>query len=306
MKTGFLESFDGRKIWVYVWDNVKEPKGIVQIFHGMAEHAGRYEEFAKFLNKNGYIAVANDQRAFGKTAGGLENLGKYDGSNIFFDSMHDGMSLSKKLRTEYNLPIFLFGHSYGSFLAQGVIELATPPAGVILCGSSYMHGRADIFFGKRVAKLTMKRKGPDAPAKLIEKMSFGKYDKQVKSGSWLNTDENEVKKYYADDLCGKTCSAKFYYAFFKSFDRIYSKKNYRRIKKNLPIYLISGKCDPVGNMGKGVHKLFKFYNHIECNVKMKLYDNARHEILNEPIKQTVYEDVLNFLNENNKPKEKQD
>ena len=308
MQTGYLKAFDNRKIWIYVWDKVQDPKGIVQIFHGMAEHAGRYENFAKFLNTKGYIVVASDHRAFGRTAPDVKEIGTYDGSNIFFDSMHDQMFIGKQLKEEYNLPIFVFAHSYGSFLAQGFMELigqfysgaiAKFYSGVVLCGSAFMKNRADIFFGKRVAKITMKHKGPDAPANLIAKMSFGKYDKKVKTGSWLNTDETEVKKYYADPYCGATCSAKFYYNLFKSFDRLYSRKNYKRIPKDLPIFLISGKCDPVGDMGKSVIKLYKFYLHIDCNVKMKLYDKARHEILNEPIKQTVYEDVLDFFDEHN-------
>lgn len=295
MKTGFIESFDKRKIWVYVWDDVKNPKAVVQIFHGMAEHAGRYEEFAKKLNSKGYIVVADDHRGHGKTAGSVENLGKYDGSNIFYDTMQDEIYISDLLREEYKLPLFIFGHSYGSFIAQGYIELAKPVSGVVLCGSACMKGRPDIFLGRKIAKFIMKRKGPDTPANIIAKMSFGSYDKKVKTGSWLNTDEEEVKKYYADEYCGKTLSAKFYYNFFKALPRIYIKKNLKKIQKDLPMLIISGKQDPVGDMGKSVTKLFKLYNHLELDVRMRLYENARHEILNEPIKKEVYNSVLTFL-----------
>lgn len=296
MKTGFIKSFDERKIWVYVWDDVKKPKAIVQIFHGMAEHAGRYEAFAKKLNEKGYIVVADDHRGHGKTAGSVENVGKYDGSNIFYDTMHDEMFISDLLLEEYKLPLFIFGHSYGSFIAQGYMTYAKPISGVILCGSACMKDRLDIFIGRKIAKATMKHKGPDAPANLVAKMSFGKYDKMVKTGSWLNTDEEEVKKYYADEYCGKTLSAKFYYNFFKALPRIYVKKNLKKIQKDLPVLIISGKQDPVGDMGKSVKKLFKLYNHLELDVRMRLYNDARHEILNEPIKNEVYNSVLTFLN----------
>ena len=83
MKERVIESFDGNKICCYLWDNVKNPIGVVQIFHGMAEHATRYDEFAKFLNKNGYIVFADDHRGHGKTAGSVENIGQYEGGNIF-------------------------------------------------------------------------------------------------------------------------------------------------------------------------------------------------------------------------------
>ena len=296
MKQDFYESFDKEKIFIYVWDNVKNPKGIVQIFHGMAEHAGRYEDFAKFLNKNGYIVVADDHRAHGKTAGSPDKVGLYSlSSNLFYDTFIDELRISKALVKEYNLPLYVFGHSYGSFLCQAYIEKSSYYSKAIICGSALMKDRFDVKMGKLVSLLTMKCKGKDAPAKLVAKLSFGKYDKQVKKGSWLNTDENEVKKYYQDPYCGKIMSAKFYVDFFRTFDWVYKKSYMSKIDKSKPLLIISGKNDPVGSMGKSVKKLFKFYLSYDLNVKMKQYENARHEILNEPIKETVYQDILNFI-----------
>lgn len=298
MEQGFFESFDKEKIFVYVWDKVENPKGIVQIFHGMAEHAGRYDNFAKFLNKHGYIVVADDHRAHGKTAGSPEKVGIYEStSNLFYDTLIDELHLSKCLDKEYHLPIYVFGHSYGSFLCQAYIEKGSHFKKAIICGSALMKDRFDVKMGKLVSLLTMKCKGKNKPAKLVAKLSFGKYDKQVKTGSWLNTDESEVAKYYADPYCGKVMSAKFYVDFFRTFDWIYKKEHMNKISKKLPIFIISGKNDPVGNMGKSVNDLYKFYLNYDLNVKMKQYENARHEILNEPIKETVYNDVLNFIEE---------
>ena len=121
------------------------------------------------------------------------------------------------------------------------------------------------------------------------------YNKKVKTGSWLNTDEIEVKKYFADKFCGKPFSAKFYVDFFSAFSRIYKKENLKKIDKTKPILVISGKSDPVGSMGKSVTKLYNFYKNLGLNVDLKLYDNARHEILNEPIKESVYQDIIMFL-----------
>ena len=298
MKTDFYESFDKEKLFIYVWDNVENPKGIVQIFHGMAEHAGRYEPFAKFLNKHGYIVVADDHRAHGKTAGNPEKVGIYNlTSNLFYDTLIDELRISKALIKEYKLPLYVFGHSYGSFLCQAYIEKGSYFSKAIICGSALMKDRFDIKMGKLVSILTSKFKGKDAPANLVAKLSFGKYDKQVKTGSWLNTDENEVKKYYDDPYCGKTMSAKFYVDFFRTFDWIYKKEHMNKIDKTKLILLISGKDDPVGSMGKSVNNLYKFYLGYDLNVKMKQYENARHEILNEPIKETVFKDILNFIEE---------
>ena len=159
-----------------------------------------------------------------------------------------------------------------------------------------MKNRFDVKLGRLIAKITMDKKGKDAPAKLIEKINFGGYNKKVKSGSWLNTDENEVKKYFADKFCGKPFSAKFYVDFFSAFDRIYKDDYVELIDKNKPLLIISGKDDPVGGMGKSVVDLYKFYISLDIkDVSLKLYNGARHEILNEPIKKQVYSDIIEFL-----------
>ena len=123
----------------------------------------------------------------------------------------------------------------------------------------------------------------------------GTYNKMVKNGSWLNTDDSEVKKYEQDPYCGTPFSAKFYNDFFTGLLNSYNKHKLQEINHHKPIMLISGKDDPVGGMGKDVVKLFKLYHEDDLDVTMKLYEGARHEILNEPIKETVYKDILNFI-----------
>jgi len=296
MKEGFLKSFDDSEIYYYLWDDVEKPKGVVQIFHGMAEHAKRYEDFAKFLNENGYIVFADDHRAHGKTVKSEKELGKYKGTDVYWDTVLDEVFFSKKLVEEYKLPLYVFGHSYGSFLCQGYIEKTAIYEKAILCGSACYKGDFAIKFAKIISKITARHKGPDAPAKMIAKLSFGSYDKKLNGGSWLNTDEAEVKKYYLDKYCGYTLSARFYSDFFSAFNLIYKPYFLKKIKKSKPILLISGKDDMVGNRGKSVQKLFKMYMNLDIkDVEIKLYQNARHEILNEPIKKQVYNDVLNFI-----------
>ena len=299
MKQGFLKSFDGAQIFVYAWTDVEKPKGIVQIFHGMAEHAGRYENFAKFLNSKGYLVFADDHRAHGKTAGIVTNVGIYNNqSNCLYDTLLDELFISKKLVEEYNLPLYVFGHSYGSFIAQAYIEKSSYHKKAILCGSALMKDRLDVKFGKYLAKVTAKIKGKDAPARLVNKASFGMYDKKVKTGSWLNTDAEEVKRYTNDPYCGAIMSAKFYVDFFRTFGWIYRKEHTSKINLDKPLFLIAGKDDPVGSMGKSMQALYKFYLGLGVkDVKMRLYKNARHEILNEPIKEQVYSDILNFIEE---------
>jgi len=295
MKEEFFESFDKAKIYSYEWNEVEKPVGVVQIIHGMAEHAKRYDEFARKLNEEGYIVFADDHRAHGKTSG-VERLGLYDGVDLFEDTLQDEIFISKMLKEKYKLPLFIFGHSYGSFLCQAYIEKSKLYEKAILCGSALMKNRLDVKFAKIIAKITAKHKGKDAPAKLIEKINYGGYHKKVKLGSWLNSDEAKAKEYYKDKFNGKPLSAKFYIDFFSAFDRIYKKEYTDGIDRNKPILIISGKNDPVGNMGKSVQKLYKFYIELDVSdVKMKLYEGARHEILNEPTREKVYEDIIDFL-----------
>ena len=296
MKGKFIKSFDKTDIYCYTWDKVTKPVGIVQIVHGMQEHAARYDDFAKFLNKHGYIVFADDHRAHGKTAGSIENLGKYEGGNLFYDTMKDQMFFSSMLKEQYgDLPLYIFGHSYGSFITQNYIQNCDLYSKAIICGSACMKGNIGIKLGKFIAGRTIHHKGPNAVASAVEKIMQGTYKSMVKTGSWLNTDEEEVKKYAQDPYCGTPFSAKFYYDFFTGLLNSYGKHKLQEINHHKPILLISGKDDPVGSMGKSVVKLFKLYHEDDLDVAMKLYDNARHEILNEPIKEMVYQDVLDFI-----------
>ncbi len=294
MKNLYIKGFDGEKIYCYIWDNVKKPKGIIQIFHGMAEHAKRYENFAKFLNKQGYIVFADDHRGHGKTA--KDKLGTYKGKDIFFDTLRDEIFFSKVLKKKYKLPLYIFGHSYGSFIAQEYITQCSLYDKAIICGSALMKGRADVKFGLMLA-WQLKMFASHKPAKLIEKINFSSYQKLVKKGSWLNSDGKEVKKYYADKFNGYALSNKFYFNMFNAFRHIYKKSAIKNIPKEKPVFLIAGENDPVGNMSKSVKDLYKFYKSIGLKeIKIKIYKNARHEILNEPkIKSTVYKDVLSFI-----------
>jgi len=298
MKNEYIKSFDGSEIYTYLWDEVENPIGIVQIFHGMAEHAGRYDEFARELNKAGYIVFADDHRAHGLTAKD-NKLGTYKGENCFLDTVEDEIIFSHYLKKKYNLPLYVFGHSYGSFLLQYYITQTHIYDKAILCGSALMGWSYFISFGRLLVKAQMK-KGADEPATFIEKTNYTHYNKAVKKGSWLNTDKAEVDKYYADKLNGFALSNKFYNDYFEGIKLAYKKENRENIDKYKPILIISGSDDPVGHNSKSVRRLDTYFSKklkIK-HVKTIIYSGARHEILNEPnYKGQVYLDVINFIKE---------
>ncbi len=298
MKQSQYTSHDGKQIALYLWDDVKKPKGVFKIAHGMAEHSARYDDFAKFLNEQGYIVVMNDHRGHGLTAE-KDSLG-YEEGDMWSNNVGDQLSLVTYCKEKYKLPIFMMGHSYGSFINQAVMEEHPDVAGFVLCGSNFMK---DISFTacKLISQNMCKNKGGRYPAQMIVNLSFKMYEKKFPGESaWLNRDEVEVKKYNDDPMCGYVCSANFYRTFMEGISKLYKKENYSRIDASKPILLIAGSQDPVGNYGKGVNKLEKFYlNKVGCiSLTKHLYEDARHEILNEPLcKQQVYEDILQWAND---------
>ncbi|MCM1043123.1 MAG: alpha/beta hydrolase [Corallococcus sp.] len=288
-------SHDGKEIALYAWDNVEKPKAVVKIAHGMVEYSARYDDFASFLNQHGYIVVMNDHRGHGNTAE-PDSLGYEDG-DMFENNVNDQLTLIKYCKEKYNLPVFMMGHSYGSFVTQAVIERHPDVAGFILCGSNYIKG-ASFTLCRMVAKNMCKQKGGRYPADLIVKLSFDTYEKKIRGkNNWLSRDAESVAKYNADPFCSYVCSANFYRTFMTGIKNLYKKEYYSDIDVSRPLLLIAGGNDPVGNYGKGVKKLNAFYTKkvgME-DVEMNLYDNARHEILNETNKQEVYVDVLVWL-----------
>ncbi|MEG2002408.1 MAG: alpha/beta hydrolase [Clostridia bacterium] len=301
MKEFKIKARDDYQLACYLFDDVENPKGILQITHGMAEHATRYARFAKFLNDNGYLVFANDIRAHGQSAGSLDRVGKVVKGDLFEETVQDQIFLTKHIAENFKeLPIFLLGHSYGSFITQNYIQECQIPKAVILMGSANQKNFLT-FAGRIIANLTCMFKGMDAPANMIANMSFGSYQKQFAEGEWITSDKVESDKYDADPYCGATFSAGFYKFFFRHIPMLYTSGGLGQIPKDYPIHIVSGAKDPVGGSGKMVQKLFDTYKKVGLtNVSMRLYDNMRHEVLNEIGYMEVYNDLLKYLNDNNK------
>ncbi|HZK32886.1 MAG TPA: alpha/beta hydrolase [Tissierellaceae bacterium] len=297
-----FKSEDGLEVFVYKWEpeNVLV-KGIVQISHGMAETAARYERFAKVLTDNGYIVYANDHRGHGNTAGAVEDLG-YLGEEDGFERLVKDMHKLSMMAKEENprLPLFLFGHSMGSFAAQRYIMLYSDDLdGVILSGSNGNQGLI-LNMGIWMAKREMKKHGPKAKSQKLNDISFGSNNAHFQPSTtdfdWLSRDEVEVKKYIDDPYCGTIFPTSFFYEFLSCLKIVEDKNNFNMIPKDLPIYIFSGDKDPVGKFGKGVMKLYNRYKDIGVkDLCYKLYKDGRHEMLNEVNRDEVMNDVVKWL-----------
>ena len=297
-----FKSSDETEIFVYKWmPEEGNAKGIVQIAHGMAEHAERYDRFARHLTKNGYIVYGNDHRGHGKTAGTMENLGYLADVDGFELLVRDLQTLSSIIKNDNpHLPLFLFGHSMGSFAAQRYIMLrGNDLDGVILSGSNGKQGFI-LKAGSFIAKREIKKYGRKAQSPKLNDLIFSGYNKAFepsRTGSdWLSKDEKEVDKYISDPYCGTVFTAGFFYDFFTGLMKIEAKKNIALIPNDLPIYIFSGDKDPVGKCGKGIVNLYKRYkDHGVKDVQYKLYKDGRHEMLNEINRDEVMDNVVKWL-----------
>ncbi|MNO22312.1 putative lysophospholipase [compost metagenome] len=289
-------------VFVYHWfpDEDSVPlRGIVQIAHGMTETAKRYERFAEALTRSGFLVYANDHRGHGKTAGNAEELG-WPGDDGLNGMVRDVIALGYIIREKYpDLPLFLMGHSMGSFLTQKVMY--TKPDqyyGFILSGTN--GPRPMLFVGERIASIQMKLQGKEHRSLLLNALSFGNFNKKFipveTPFDWLSRDHDEVEKYVKDPHCGFLCSAGFFQQFFRLLQEIHRPDRMKDIPKNKPVYVFSGECDPVGFNGDGIRKLAIIYDRLGFHdVEVKLYPDGRHEMLNEINRDEVTLDTIHWL-----------
>ncbi|MEG0842990.1 MAG: alpha/beta hydrolase [Romboutsia sp.] len=290
-------------IHVYKWEdeNIKA-KGVVQIAHGMSETAIRYEYFAKELTKNGYIVYINDHRGHGKTAKIVDNVGYLADEVGFTCLVKDMNTLTNIIKKENeNLPIYLFGHSMGSFASQRyIMEYGKNLDGLILSGSNGKHGFI-LNIAEKLTSYGIKKHGRKYRSKMLDSLIFGGNNKGFKPSrtefDWLSRDEKEVDKYIEDPFCGVLFTCGFFYDLMKGLQEIENHENLKKVPLDLPIYIMSGDKDPVGKNGKGVLRLRDRYINLGVkNVSYKLYEGGRHEMLNETNKDEVIENILIWLN----------
>ncbi len=297
-KKFYIEVSGKKKIFVRSWE-VKSPVAVVQVIHGMAEHSARYLKLADFLNKNKVSLYASDHRGHGKSIPGPAYKGLLDknGLEIVTDDQVILNDLIK--RKNQDVPIFILGHSMGSFLSQRLLEKNQnfKVSGLILSGSNGSFG-LELVVGKFLAKfITFLKK--DSPSPLLDFLTFLLYNKKTQKHSkydWLCSDETVVSEYIKDPLCGGVLPASFYYSLFSLIRETLKGKNFQKIPNTLPVFIISGKEDPFGRYGKGAATLYKRYQSLGFeDLDMKLYENSRHEILNEKNKIEVYGDLLIWI-----------
>jgi alpha-beta hydrolase superfamily lysophospholipase len=309
-QTDTYQSFDGETIFYYKWpaNKKKSLKGIIQISHGVGEHAGRYQSVAKLLQKKGYEVYAHDHRAHGLSAKNNDHLGFYDGDDYFSDAILDMRKLTEIIQKEHpNKKIILFGHSMGSLLSREYVTLfGSDVKALILSGTaSFMKGLGT--FGLISTKVFSKLNGKHRSNGILKNLFFNQFNKKFKPNrtkvDWISSDEEQVDVFEADPLRIEDFSLSVFSGILKGSKKINKPPTFENTPKNLPIYIFSGDKDPVGEMGKGVKKVAANYKKAGIkDLSLKLYKGGRHEMLNEVNKNEVEQDLLKWLKERIKAK----
>ena len=294
MKNIKINGYNDLPLNVYLYDKVKNPKASILVVHGMQEHGARYDDFAKFLEKNGYIVLVSDLRGHGLTAPSPDFFGSGQTDDIFSEIIEDQKILAAYLKSNYNIPLYIFGHSYGSFITQKMIQVCPDIEKAIICGTT--NGDSGIIdLGKLLANFLVKIGKKDKRSNLVQDMSLKSYGKGFEDGNWLSQDDKVWEIYKQDPLCGNAFPLSFFHSMLNNLNKL--NKNLSQVDKDMPIFFICGSKDPVGSNGKHVKSLHELYLKNGLNSTLKIYPECRHELLNEINKKEIYEDIEEFYQE---------
>lgn len=296
-------SYKKQQLHCMLWEPQTPPKAMIQIAHGMAEHIERYDEFASFLASCGYVVFGHDHLGHGKTTKNKVDYGFFARKNGHDIVIKDIYRVYKVIRKQYpNIPYILLGHSMGSYFARKYMTIyGQELSGVILSGT----GNQPLVIataGYLWAQLLVFLKGDHYRSPLMHMMMFGAFAQSVKNREtefdWLSHNKESVARYIADPACGFNFTVGGNKDFMKIMMELGEERGFNRIPKDLPILLVSGEEDPVGGMGKGVVAVYEAYGDMGMtDVTMKLYEDDRHEILNELDRDNIYRDILEWVEE---------
>jgi alpha-beta hydrolase superfamily lysophospholipase len=297
-----LAASDTSQLFVNHWFNGQTPKAVVMISHGLAEHSGRYGRFAQALVSAGFEVYAPDQRGHGQTAlSGLNGpLGHYADDKGWSKVVADLASLNHHIRKRHpQTPIFLLGHSMGSYISQAyLVEHSRDVHGAILSGSNFQPPALYQVAGL-IARLERFRQGPRGQSALLEFLSFGSFNKAFKPTrtdfDWLSRDPAEVDAYINDPLCGFRASNQLWIDMLGGLRNISLVSNLAKIDPQLPLLVVGGARDPVSD-GKRLNDLASaLRKNGNASVQLKIYPDARHELLNETNRDEVTRDLIQWL-----------
>lgn len=305
-KEFYFDSRDGKsRLYAVRWmpEPAEKVVCVVQIVHGMAEHSARYEEFAKFLTDRGIVVTAEDHLGHGRSVGEGGTFGYFceqDPATVLVRDVHRLKKMTQELYPK--VPYVILGHSMGSFIARNyMFRYGTGITAAIIMGTG-MQSMAKVRAGKAAVAIQRVFCGPKHVSRLLDKMILGgggRAAEKTEPGNWLSRDEERVAEYDADPMCGFVFTVNGFGTLFELVARLYSRRNLEKIPKSLPVLMLSGTADPVGECGQGVQRAYESLKGCGLeNLELKLYDGGRHELLNDIIRGEVMDDIYGWLEKN--------
>jgi len=287
---------DGYPLSIHTFD-AANPKAVVQLIHGMEEHQERYEDFAHFLNENGYCVVSSDMRGHGKTA---ETPGFFKDKNGYASLLYDQIQIRHFIAKRYqDIPVYLFAHSMGTIISR-----------VLLQSQSWKYEKAALsgcpnfkknaYLGLFVTSVLQAIHGPKYKSAFVQNASVGVFNKAVQTPStdvdWICHNSETVNSYIQDPYCGTGFTVSAFHDVYRLMIKMHHAAAYRNLHSELPIFLLSGVDDPCTGGDKGIADSMRVLVKAGfTEIKHAEYPNMRHEILNETEHQQVYHDILAFF-----------
>lgn len=285
----------------YSPDKPEKVRCVLQIVHGMAEYVERYEEFAQFCTARGFVVTGEDHLGHGKSVGEGGKYGYFceqDPATVLVRDVHRLKKLTEALYPD--VPYIILGHSMGSYITRNYLcRYGTGVEAAVIMGTG-MQGAGFVALAKTVAGIQKLFYGSDHVAGLIDKLTFGSYNKKVSNPQtkwdWMCRDASKVEQYDRDPLCGFVFTVNGFGALFELVDRLYKPENLARVPRELPVLMVSGDADPVGGYGRGVRKAYDSLVRAGLvNIKLKMYEGGRHELLNETNRDEVMQDICDWI-----------
>ncbi|MBQ7365400.1 MAG: alpha/beta hydrolase [Clostridia bacterium] len=298
----YLSCYADKMIRAEIYIPEEEPRGVIQILHGLAEHIGRYTALITYFTERGFIVCGNDHLGHGEGYDEASRgyFGEKDGWNVV---MLDAVELSNWIAMRYpTIPIIYFGHSMGSFLARSIhMDGLFCPDGMILSGTGHQ-SKALVTAGRLVGKLlTLYHKGKCHESDLMTALTIGGYGKAFKNegkNAWISSIPEEVAAYESDPLCGYPVKLGLFTDMLEGIAFLMSRRMKKIPREDIPILFLSGEDDPVGERGKGVKRAYRFYAKRDCeDLTLILYPGVRHEFLHDTAKETALSDIEMWLSE---------
>lgn len=301
MKSEILISKDNKQLVLYKWDEVTRPLAVIQLVHGSCEHIKRYEDFIKQMNQNNVIVIGIDQRGHGQTSILNNELGYFNKTKGWECLIQDQLLVNQYIKTNYtNLPIYMLGHSMGSFVARSyAIKHSNTIKGLILSGTNQTNSFT-LLSALLLTKLTSLFLKERQPNKIIWNISYKQLNKKFNTNNsngveWLTRNTNIQNQFLNDKLCGFVFSSSAFKDMFKGMLFNLKTKNIKKMNYDLRILLLTGSDDPVSHYSKDVIKLNNKLEKLGYDSKLIIYKDSRHEILNELDKDLVIRDILKFM-----------